>query len=70
MDFCILAILVGVAMMWLTISYDIICQWSRNFRKRVPQFPVWMQPPTQLLDNITYVIPKFHIYGHGTKCQT
>jgi len=29
-----------------------------------------MQLPEAILESITYVIPKFHIYGHGTGCQT
>ena len=70
MDFCVLATLAGVLITSLTISYDIVCQWSRNFLRRVGQFPLWMQPPVQLLNTITYVIPKFHIYGHGSKCRT
>jgi Kyakuja-Dileera-Zisupton transposase len=70
MDFCVLATIVGMFMMALTILYDIACQWSQNFIRRVGQFPSWMQVPMPVLQGITYVIPKFHIYGHGTKCQT
>ena len=69
MDFLVLATLVGVVWTALVISYDIVCQWSRNFARRVPQFPTWMQLPTQILTSIKYVIPKFHIYGHGQNCQ-
>jgi hypothetical protein len=69
MDFLVLATLVGTLWTALTISYDIVCQWSRNFTKRIPQFPASMQPPGWLLDSIKYVIPKFHIYGHGMNCQ-
>jgi hypothetical protein len=29
-----------------------------------------MQPPSWLIGAIKFVIPKFHIYGHGPKCQT
>jgi Kyakuja-Dileera-Zisupton transposase len=70
MDFIMLSTLVNVFILWLKLSYDIACQWSRNFRKRVSQFPSWMQLPATILDSITYVIPKFHIYGHGRPCQT
>ena len=31
MDFCVLATLIGVVFTSLIISYDIVCQWSRNF---------------------------------------
>jgi hypothetical protein len=70
MDFLLLATLHGVIITLLMLSYDIACQWSRNFKKRIPQFPSFMQLPSTILDAIKFVIPKFHIYGHGTKCQT
>jgi len=54
----------------LTFSYDIVCQWSRNLTRRLGQLPSWMQPPPAMLDNLKFVIPKFHIYGHGSRCQT
>ena len=70
MDFLVLSTLIGVIITSLMISYDIACQWSRNFKKRLPQFPSFMQLQPPMLDTIKYVIPKFHIYGHGSKCQT
>jgi hypothetical protein len=70
MDFIVLFTLIGVAWMQLVISYDIACQWSRNLAKRVPQFPDWMQIPPAVVDLVRFVIPKFHIYGHGNSCQT
>jgi len=69
MDFILFSTLAGI-MTWLMISYDIACQWSRNLKKRARQLPLWMQPAHHILDTITYVIPKFHIYGHGLACQT
>lgn len=62
--------LAGLTPSSLTISYDIACQWSRNIKRRITQLPAPMQPSDALVDNIRYVIPKFHIYGHGKKCQT
>jgi hypothetical protein len=70
MDFLVLSTLVGVVIIFLTISYDIACQWSRNIKKRMPRFPSFMQIPPNILNGIKYVILKFHIYGHGSKCQT
>jgi hypothetical protein len=70
MDFLVFFTLLGVVFTWITISYDIACQWSRNIAKRIPQFPSWMQPPPQFLHNAKFVIPKFHIYSHGSSCQT
>jgi hypothetical protein len=71
MDFILLFSLIGTVF-WqqLLFSYDIVCQWFRNLKKRMAQFPDYMQIPAAQLSNITFVIPKFHIYGHGLACQT
>jgi Kyakuja-Dileera-Zisupton transposase len=70
MDFIAWSSLVGLLIILLTFSYDIACQWSRNLKRRVGQLPPWMQPRPALVDSLKFVIPKFHIYGHGTQCQT
>jgi hypothetical protein len=71
MDFIVLSTLMdNPKPVSLTLSYDIACQWSRNMKKRVTQFPEKMQLPLSVLHTIKYVIPKFHIYGHGRSCQT
>jgi hypothetical protein len=70
MDFILLFTLIGVLVTQLTLSYDIICQYFRNLGKRLHQFPSWMRIPNSLFQRVVYVIPKFHIYGHGKKCQT
>ena len=38
MDYIIFAALVGVMLPWIFITYDIACQWSQNFRKRMSEF--------------------------------
>jgi Kyakuja-Dileera-Zisupton transposase len=70
MDFIAWSSLVGVMVLLLSFSYDIACQWSRNLKRRVGQLPSWMQPPPALVESLKFVIPKFHIYGHGSQCQT
>ena len=70
MDFLIFSTLEGLDSQSPMISYDIVCQWSRNVKKRVGQLPPSIQPSDELVDGMRYVIPKFHIYGHGSKCQT
>jgi hypothetical protein len=70
MDYIVLSTLNTVIPTSLTLSYDIACQWSHNFKRRVAQFPAQMQLSAPLLNSIKYVIPKFHIYGHGRQCQT
>jgi len=69
MDFILLYTLAGLALLRLLISYDIVCQWSRNFQKRIEQFLVDLQISSQQLAHIKYVIPKMHLPGHGQTCQ-
>ena len=69
MDYVLLSTLINVAIASLVVSYDIACQWSINLQIRISQFPPAMQ--FNLADiSFTTVIPKFHILGHGKKCQS
>lgn len=66
-DFIIFAALIGVNLLRIILTYDIACQWSTNFRKRMEEFPEEMQ-----ITNTTQVdvaIPGWHINGHGKTCQ-
>jgi hypothetical protein len=69
MDFILFYTLMGTIFTLLVLSYDIICQWFRNLRKCIPKLPKAMQIPPSVFVNIKYVIPKFHIYSHGSSCQ-
>ena len=53
----------------LVISYDIACQWSRNFETRYANLPPHIKFNPNW-GNIQYVIPKFHIAAHGLSCQS
>jgi hypothetical protein len=67
MDFMIFAALVGIILPWIFITYDIGCQWSKNFRARMSDFPENMQinPATK----VDVAIPSWHINGHGQRCR-
>ncbi|KAF9494569.1 hypothetical protein BDN71DRAFT_1431646 [Pleurotus eryngii] len=69
-NFIVLSTLKNNPFVRLVLSYDICCQWSRNFRDRMANFPKSMCLSDEAFDHVTYVIPKFHLYGHGSKCQT
>jgi hypothetical protein len=49
------------------ISYDIACKWSIHFLRRISD-----NHPELDVKNMrfTYLIPKFHLPGHGDSCQT
>ena len=45
MDFIFFAAIVGITLLRIVITYDIICQWSKNFGKRMADFPEEMRIP-------------------------
>ena len=66
MDFIIFVALVSVILPWIFITYDIGCQWSKNFCSRMSE-PEHMKidPATQ----VDVTIPSWHINGHGEWCR-
>lgn len=68
MDFIIFMALRGVILPWIFITYDIGCQWSKNFRSRMADFPEAMRIPAKT--KVEVAIPSWHITGHGERCRT
>ena len=67
MDYIIASVLRGLAVRNVVISYDIVCKWSIHCRQRMSD----NHPDLDIEDlQISYLIPKFHLPGHGTSCQT
>jgi hypothetical protein len=55
-------------LLFFLLSYDIMCQWSKNIRERLLKLPPGLR--FQLIQYfVKYVIPKLHILGHLRKCQ-
>jgi Kyakuja-Dileera-Zisupton transposase len=67
MDYMIFAALVGITILRIILTYDIICQWSKNFRKRMADFPPEMRIPEST--RVDVAIPGWHINAHGEKCR-
>lgn len=53
----------------LVASYDISCQWHKKLPARLRALPDDIKLDIDKR-NIEYVIPKFHIGGHGPSCAT
>ncbi|KAI0057483.1 hypothetical protein BV25DRAFT_1812316 [Artomyces pyxidatus] len=70
MDFILLGMIARTAadMKKMVLTYDIACQYSKNFLRRMAQFPVEFQIDISETD-ITFLIPKFHLLAHGVPCQ-
>ncbi|KAF8139162.1 hypothetical protein K438DRAFT_1996294 [Mycena galopus ATCC 62051] len=57
-----------LALIFFLLSYDIMCQWSKNFRERFSKLPSALR--LHLVHCfIKFVIPKLHILGHLKFCQ-
>ncbi|KAF8884033.1 hypothetical protein BD779DRAFT_1538459 [Infundibulicybe gibba] len=52
----------------LVVSYDIACQWSQHLWQCLSAYPQDRQI-SQKFENITYLIPKFHLPAHRLLCQ-
>lgn len=57
----------GITLLWIILTYDIACQWSKNFRKRMSEFSAEMQIPDTT--QVDVAIPGWHINGHGASCR-
>ena len=67
-DFIIFATLIGVTLLRVIITYDIICQWSKNFQKCMEDFPEHMRVPNTTC--VDMAILGWHINGHSDACHT
>lgn len=62
----IMTLLLSSLIQCVVASYDIACQWSKNFWGRVSSLPHSLQIPSSL--NIRFLVPKFHLPAHVPKC--
>ncbi len=68
-DFVVFYTLKSEKFTHLVLSYDICCQWSRNLKHRIANLPDEMRLSEDEQERLVFVIPKFHLYGHGASCQ-
>jgi Kyakuja-Dileera-Zisupton transposase len=67
MDYLIFSALLFIVLPWIVITYDIGCQWSKNMRKRMDDYPDAMRikPDTR----VDVGVPSWHINSHGKDCR-
>lgn len=57
----------GLTVRNVVISYDIACKWSIHHLRRISD----NHPDLDIKNlQLSYLIPKFHLPGHGASCQT
>ncbi|KAJ7916471.1 hypothetical protein B0H13DRAFT_2231608 [Mycena leptocephala] len=68
MDYIVMACLAGFALMMLTISYDIACQWKKHMRQRNDKLPEAIRLD---VDNVELQcgLPVWHASSHETECS-
>ncbi|KAI0083406.1 hypothetical protein BDY19DRAFT_998587 [Irpex rosettiformis] len=66
MDYVLLCALVGTKVP-VFLTYDIACQYSKNFAKRVREFPPCMLLDEARVSTMRFAIPKKHWRVHGEK---
>ncbi|KAJ7107309.1 hypothetical protein C8R43DRAFT_905798 [Mycena crocata] len=67
MDYIVLSALLGMSLLWLTISYDIACQWQINLPTRMKEMPKHLQLPSDV--EIQFGLPVWHAAAHEASCQ-
>jgi hypothetical protein len=69
MDFILLAAVAAFVIQWLTISYDISCQWKRTFPARNAKMPQDMQLQLNAI-SVQCALPVWHAGSHEEACQS
>lgn len=53
----------------VVLTYDIGCQWGKNFSQRLSNYSSAPSFNIKSLNSFRVAVPKFHIIGHGASCQ-
>ncbi|KAJ7017144.1 hypothetical protein C8F04DRAFT_979867 [Mycena alexandri] len=69
MDFLWFSALLNFALMWLILSYDIACQFSKNIWARMPDLPAKYHLKINRA-NVRWMVPNFHLPGHKKGCHS
>ncbi|KAJ7096175.1 hypothetical protein C8R44DRAFT_644543, partial [Mycena epipterygia] len=69
MDFILFSALLNTVIYYLILSYDIACQYSKNFWMRMEKLPSAFHITVSKL-RVWFKIPNFHILGHKDGCHS
>jgi hypothetical protein len=69
MDYLLLSSVASTTIKSITISYDIACQWGKNFieRSNNPTLPDSLRLSSSI--SLQFIVPKFHLPAHIPKCH-
>lgn len=66
MDYIFFSSLAGTELEYITISYDIACQWCRYLLERMGKLPANLHLSKTV--KLRFRVPKFHLPAHVHKC--
>ncbi|KAJ7702934.1 hypothetical protein B0H16DRAFT_1347222 [Mycena metata] len=69
MDFILFSALLNTIIFYLILSYDIACQYSKNFWSRMEGLPAGMQLVIERV-RVWFKIPNFHLPPHKPPCHS
>ncbi|KAJ7170448.1 hypothetical protein C8R43DRAFT_876075, partial [Mycena crocata] len=69
MDFILFSTLINTIIMYLVLSYDIACQYSKNFWTRMEGLPSKMHL-NRLTTHVAFKVPNFHMLSHKWSCHS
>ncbi|KAJ7028998.1 hypothetical protein C8F04DRAFT_963379 [Mycena alexandri] len=69
MDFILFSALLNTIIFYLILSYDIACQYSKNFWSRMEGLPAGMQLVIERIQ-VWFKIPNFHLPPHKPPCHS
>ncbi|KAJ6491119.1 hypothetical protein C8R45DRAFT_901358 [Mycena sanguinolenta] len=67
MDYILMSSLVGLDLQELTLSYDIVCQWKKNFAERMARLPEELHIDLDTID-VETGLPVWHALAHEELC--
>jgi hypothetical protein len=70
MDYLLLFSVVGTTIKSITISYDIACQWGKNFVARTNNLTLLDLLCLSSSILLQFIVPKFHLSAHILKCHS
>ncbi|KAF7314223.1 CxC2 domain-containing protein [Mycena kentingensis (nom. inval.)] len=69
MDWVFFSLLQHIShLLWLIVSYDIVCQWTKKLQERVKSLAPHLRINV-IFALLRFVIPKLHILGHVLRCR-
>ncbi|KAJ7119307.1 hypothetical protein C8R43DRAFT_1090958 [Mycena crocata] len=68
-DFIMFSSILNAVFMFLILSYDIACQYSKNFWTRMTKLPAMMHIDPEKV-RVWFKVPNFHMLGHKPPCHS